>query len=119
MSKISSESEVKNIYVDTIGDLAKLYFSSDFAYVGGGFGNDGLHNVMEPAVCGIPIFIGPNNSNSIEAQELIKRGAIFEFNSSEQLINIVNSLLNDLNNYKEISKKAREYIIQSLGHHKK
>ncbi|MDA3871656.1 MAG: hypothetical protein PF551_04810, partial [Candidatus Marinimicrobia bacterium] len=67
LSKISPESKAQNIYVDTIGDLAKLYFSSDFAYVGGGFGNDGLHNVMEPAVCGIPIFIGPNNLNSIEA----------------------------------------------------
>ncbi|MEA3499808.1 MAG: glycosyltransferase N-terminal domain-containing protein [Candidatus Marinimicrobia bacterium] len=115
LSKISSESEVKNIYVDTIGDLAKLYFSSDFAYVGGGFGNDGLHNVMEPAVCGIPIFIGPNNSNSIEASELIKKGVIFEFNSSAQLVNIVNSLINNSDNYKNISKKAREYIIRSVG----
>lgn len=115
LSKISSNSEAKNIYVDTIGDLSKLYFSSDLAYVGGGFGNDGLHNVMEPAVCGIPIFIGPNNSNSIEAQELIKKRVVFVFNSSKQLINIVNSLLNDSNNYKDISQKTRGYIIQSVG----
>ena len=115
LSKISPESKAQNIYVDTIGDLAKLYFLSDFAYVGGGFGNDGLHNVMEPAVCGIPIFIGPNNLNSIEAQELKKREVLFEFTSSEQLVNIVNSLLNNFDHYKNISKKAREYITQSVG----
>ena len=115
LSKISLESEVRNIFVDTIGDLAKLYFSSGLAYVGGGFGNNGLHNVMEPAVCGIPILIGPNNSNSIEAQELKRRGVIFEFTSSDQLVKIVNFLINDSDNYENISRNAREYIIQSIG----
>ncbi len=115
LSNISAESKAQNIYVDTIGDLAKLYFSSDFAYIGGGFGNDGLHNVMEPAVSGIPIFIGPKNSNSLEAQELKKKGAIYEFITSEQLISRINELLNDETEYNRISTNAREYIVNSLG----
>jgi len=46
---------------------------------------------------------------------LKKREVLFEFTSSEQLVNIVNSLLNNFDHYKNISKKAREYITQSVG----
>ncbi|MEA1986562.1 MAG: glycosyltransferase N-terminal domain-containing protein [Candidatus Marinimicrobia bacterium] len=119
LSKIDENSKAKNIFVNTIGDLAKLYFSSDFAYVGGGFGNEGLHNVMEPAVCGIPIFIGPKNSNSLEAQELKKLGAIHEFSNSDELIERINALIIDENGYDKISKTARKYILDSLGASKK
>ena len=58
--------------VDTIGILTKIYSYADIAYVGGGFGTAGLHNVLEPATFGIPIVIGPNFSNFAEAIALVK-----------------------------------------------
>jgi 3-deoxy-D-manno-octulosonic-acid transferase len=36
---------------------------TDIAYVGGGFGNPGVHNVLEPATFGVPIVIGSNYSH--------------------------------------------------------
>jgi 3-deoxy-D-manno-octulosonic-acid transferase len=37
--------------------------------VGGGFGA-GIHNVLEAAVYGVPVFFGPNNAKFQEAQSL-------------------------------------------------
>jgi len=37
----------------------KIYNYADVAYVGGGMAT-GLHNILEPAVFGIPIIIGEN-----------------------------------------------------------
>ena len=57
--------------IDTIGILTKIYSYADIAYVGGGFGNPGVHNILEPATFGIPIVIGPNFSHFTEATALI------------------------------------------------
>lgn len=73
-----SEKEHQNLasfqvmIIDTIGILTKIYSYADIAYVGGGFGTAGLHNVLEPATFGIPIVIGPNFSNFAEAIALVK-----------------------------------------------
>jgi 3-deoxy-D-manno-octulosonic-acid transferase len=39
--------------------------------VGGGFGNPGVHNILEPATFGVPIVIGPNYSHFAEATALV------------------------------------------------
>ncbi len=61
-------SDEKIILVDSIGILLTLYFYADIAYVGGSF-KQGIHNVLEPAVYGIPVVFGPKNKNSQEAQK--------------------------------------------------
>jgi 3-deoxy-D-manno-octulosonic-acid transferase len=53
--------------IDTIGILTKIYSYADIAYVGGGFGNPGVHNILEPATFGVSIVIGPNFSHFAEA----------------------------------------------------
>ncbi|WP_396209039.1 3-deoxy-D-manno-octulosonic acid transferase [Flavobacterium sp.] len=57
--------------IDTIGILTKIYSYADIAYVGGGFGNPGVHNILEPATFGIPIVIGPNYSHFAEVTALV------------------------------------------------
>ena len=57
--------------IDTIGILTKIYSYADIAYVGGGFGNPGVHNILEPATFGIPVVIGPNYSHFSEASALV------------------------------------------------
>ncbi|MFD2909897.1 3-deoxy-D-manno-octulosonic acid transferase [Flavobacterium ardleyense] len=61
-----------NVFIiDTVGILTKIYSYADIAYVGGGFGNPGVHNILEPATFGIPIVIGPNYSHFAEATALV------------------------------------------------
>lgn len=85
-----SEKENQNLadyqvfIIDTIGILTKIYSYADIAYVGGGFGNPGVHNILEPATFGIPIVIGPNYSHFAEATALVNmEGCISITNQNE------------------------------------
>lgn len=85
-----SEKENQNLadyqvfIIDTIGILTKIYSYADIAYVGGGFGNPGVHNILEPATFGIPIVIGPNYSHFAEATALVNmEGCISIANQKE------------------------------------
>lgn len=57
------------LIVDCYGLLSSIYRYATVAYVGGGFGA-GIHNVLEAAVYGVPVFFGPNNAKFQEAQSL-------------------------------------------------
>ncbi|MFV8365114.1 3-deoxy-D-manno-octulosonic acid transferase [Flavobacterium sp. XS1P27] len=86
-----SEKEGKNLadfdvfIIDTIGILTKIYSYADIAYVGGGFGNSGVHNLLEPATFGVPILIGPNYSYFAEATALVNMEACISINNSKEL----------------------------------
>jgi 3-deoxy-D-manno-octulosonic-acid transferase len=43
-----------DVFIDTIGILTKIYSYADIAFVGGGFGNPGVHNLLEPATFEFP-----------------------------------------------------------------
>ncbi|MFE3869993.1 3-deoxy-D-manno-octulosonic acid transferase [Flavobacterium sp. ZS1P70] len=80
--------------IDTIGILTKIYSYADIAYVGGGFGNPGVHNILEPATYGVPIVIGPNYSHFTEAIALVNlEGCISISNKKELETNLMNLIL--------------------------
>ncbi|WP_310004116.1 glycosyltransferase N-terminal domain-containing protein [Flavobacterium granuli] len=78
-------SQFEVFIVDTIGILTRIYSYGDIAYVGGGFGNPGVHNLLEPATFAIPIVIGPNYSHFEEAINLVKIGGCISINDSKEL----------------------------------
>lgn len=65
------------VVVTEVGKLAFLYASGGVAYVGGGFGAKGLHSVLEPAACGVPILVGPRARATPDARRLEAAGALF------------------------------------------
>jgi 3-deoxy-D-manno-octulosonic-acid transferase len=81
--KILADYEV--FIIDTIGILTKIYSYAEIAYVGGGFGNPGVHNILEPATFGIPIVIGPNYSHFAEATDLVTLGGCLTISNKENL----------------------------------
>ncbi|MFT7334941.1 MAG: 3-deoxy-D-manno-octulosonic-acid transferase [Porticoccaceae bacterium] len=86
-----SEMEGKNLadfdvfIIDSIGILTKIYSYADIAYVGGGFGNPGVHNLLEPATFGVPIVIGPNYSHFAEATALVNMGGCVSISTKKDL----------------------------------
>lgn len=94
-----SEKEGKNpadfdvFIIDTIGILTKIYSYADIAYVGGGFGNSGIHNVLEPATFGVPVLIGPNYSHFAEAVALVNMEACISINTIEKLDEALKNLI--------------------------
>tara|TARA_R110002050_G_scaffold4442_3_gene21693 strand:- start:3318 stop:4556 length:1239 start_codon:yes stop_codon:yes gene_type:complete len=81
--------------LDTIGYLSKVYSYADIAYVGGGAGSTGLHNILEPAVFGIPILIGKNYEKFPEAKTLIDLGGVTSLASATAFNSSLNALITD------------------------
>lgn len=101
--------------IDTIGILTKIYSYGTIAYVGGGFGNPGIHNILEPATFGIPIVIGPNYSKFAEAIDLVKIGGCMPISTSAELKAIFDQLLNDKNFLEEKSAICKSFIQDHKG----
>lgn len=105
-----------NVFIiDTVGLLTKIYSYGTIAYVGGGFGNPGIHNILEPATFGIPIVIGPNYSNFAEAVELAALGGCLVISNPEELKQSLNRLLEDKNFLEEKSRICKAYIQDNKG----
>lgn len=79
--------------IDTIGILTKIYSYADIAYVGGGFGNPGVHNILEPATFGVPIIIGPNYSHFAEAIALVHQEGCVSISNQKELNEAFDNLL--------------------------
>jgi 3-deoxy-D-manno-octulosonic-acid transferase len=94
-----SEREGKNLadyevfIVDTIGILTKIYSYADLAYVGGGFGHPGVHNLLEPATFGVPIICGPHYSHFAEATALVQLGGCVSIQSAQELQEALDTLV--------------------------
>lgn len=73
----------KVLIIDRVGLLNQLYRYAQVAYVGGGFGK-GIHNTLEPAVYGIPIFFGPAIGRFREAKEMVAMSTAFIVESPEE-----------------------------------
>lgn len=58
------------LILDMVGMLSKVYRYGRLAYVGGGFGKS-IHNILEPAAYGLPLFFGPNHQKFHEAKALL------------------------------------------------
>ena len=96
-----SEKENQNLnefqvfIIDTIGILTKIYSYADIAYVGGGFGNPGVHNILEPATFGVPIVIGPNYSHFAEATALVHQGGCVSISNLKELQDTLDNLISN------------------------
>jgi 3-deoxy-D-manno-octulosonic-acid transferase len=102
------------LWIDNIGMLSSLYQYGEMAYVGGAFGK-GLHNVLEPATFGMPVFFGPKYAKFNEAIQLIKVGGGFSISSSEALESMVKTMFQDGSYRNHVSQISRDYVLQHTG----
>jgi len=83
------------LIVDSIGILTKIYSYAEIAYVGGGFGNPGVHNILEPASFGIPIIVGPNYSHFAEAVALVHQEGCISIADQNELNDTFSNLISN------------------------
>jgi 3-deoxy-D-manno-octulosonic-acid transferase len=102
------------LIIDTIGILAYLYRYASFALVGGGFGS-GIHNILEAAAFGKPVFFGPRYGKFTEARELLGAGGAFCVNTPEELEQIVSKLVHDPEALSSASAVCRNYVESNRG----
>jgi len=73
----SNVSEYDVLLIDNVGMLSSLYQYGDYAFIGGAYGK-GLHNILEAATFGLPMFFGNKKYKKFqEATDLIKLEAAF------------------------------------------
>lgn len=106
--------KMKLVVVDGIGYLSKLYAYANLAYIGGGFGK-GLHNILEAAVFGVPVIIGPNHTRFKEAMDLKRLGGAFAISKTEEIKSIAEFLMQNPEKGINASKICNEYVKRNLG----
>lgn len=102
------------LIINKIGILADLYKYADIAYIGGSF-KQGIHNVIEPAIYGLPVMFGPVHNNSYEAKKLIKSGGAITINNSEEFYSEIKKLVSDEIYRKAIGNNAQTYANRNSG----
>jgi 3-deoxy-D-manno-octulosonic-acid transferase len=102
------------IIVDSIGILLVLYASAHIAYIGGSF-RQGIHNVLEAAVYGIPVIFGPKHGNSHEPLQLVERGGAFIITTPEELARTLKNLLEDDKARATAGARASAFVAAHLG----
>ena len=111
--------------IDTIGILTKIYSYADIAYVGGGFGSPGVHNILEPATFGVPIVIGPNYSHFPEATALVNMEGCISVSTQKELNEAFDNLIQNqdirfekghiCSTFVEMNKNATEIIMNHIA----
>lgn len=103
------------LIIDNIGMLKRLYAYASICYVGGAFGGDGVHNVLEAAVYNKPVVFGPVYEKFAEATELIEQGGAFSVVDALELEDTFNSLLEDKEAYYTTAASAGNYVKTKAG----
>ena len=102
------------LIIDSIGILSFLYRYADIAYVGGGFGV-GIHNVLEPAVYGIPVIFGPNFKKFKEAEDLIQQGGAYSLKNTQGFQGLMDELINYPISRETSGERAEKYVLDNAG----
>jgi 3-deoxy-D-manno-octulosonic-acid transferase len=103
------------LIIDNIGMLSRLYRYATIAYVGGGFGDDGVHNVLEAAVYGKPVVFGPVIEKYIEAVELTESGGGIVIDSALEAEGVFERLLRDPGEVRETGEASARYVDSKKG----
>ncbi len=100
--------------INNIGMLASAYVLADYAYVGGGF-EGGIHNILEPAVYGIPVFYGPRHQKFNEAVRLHAMGAATVVKQEDDLADSIEMLVHEPVKVQQIKEICRQFFAESRG----
>ncbi len=104
------------ILLDTMGELSKIYSVADVAFVGGSLVPVGGHNLLEPAIYGVPVLFGVHVNNfKEEARILIESGGGIQVQNQEELLLRLSDLLSNDEQRRNLGRKARQAIEKKTG----
>ncbi|TAE17656.1 MAG: 3-deoxy-D-manno-octulosonic acid transferase [Bacteroidetes bacterium] len=115
LSQYQPNADSNVLIIDCIGLLSSLYQYATLTYVGGGFSNDGVHNVLEAAVYGKPVLCGPNIKKYWEAKALVEQGGLFTVATTQELQQQINLLQNSQISYQAACQASAVFVRQHSG----
>ena len=99
--------------INCFGLLSSIYRYGRYAWVGGGFGKS-VHNTLEAAVYGIPVFFGPEVHKHREVRELIQRGLGFVLHSEEDFAALLQRF-DDEAACREVAQQLERFFAEQRG----
>ncbi|MBW7844648.1 MAG: 3-deoxy-D-manno-octulosonic acid transferase [Bacteroidia bacterium] len=108
--------KAKILLMDNVGYLAKAYQYADVAIVGGGFGNNGIHNVLEAVAFGMPVFIGPKNHDKFPEVGLLQQQNILRVISNEDdfMVELL-AISTNISHRVKVKELCKEFILNNIG----
>jgi 3-deoxy-D-manno-octulosonic-acid transferase len=109
-----SDGEV--LLLDTLGELAQVYSLASVVFVGGSLVPTGGHNILEPAVAGKPVLVGPHMENFQEIADAFRAAdALVQVAGEEQLIEAAGGLLRDAARRRALGENGRALVESNRG----
>jgi len=90
----------------------QCYAYANYALIGGGFGK-GIHNILEAAVFGLPVFFGANYTKAQEAIDLVDKQLAFKVRNASQVQEVILSM--DANTKHQNKTALLDYFKHKIG----
>jgi 3-deoxy-D-manno-octulosonic-acid transferase len=114
-SKFQKDSKARVLIIDNYGMLSSLYRYGALACIGGGFHRSGIHNVLEPAVFGLPVIMGPEYEKFTEAVQMVHRSFAFPVKDEQEFSEKLNTLIADPAGLSALQNLIREFVKERTG----
>lgn len=114
--KQTVEPDTDILLADTLGELFYFYALADIAVVCGSFAKIGGHNILEPAILGLPIIVGPQmyHFKSI-MMDFLQGNAILQIDDGEKLAPALFDLFNNSESAKQMGERAKTIVAHNQG----
>ena len=104
------------LVLDTLGELAQVYPLATVVFVGGSLAPAGGHNVLEPAVAGKAIIVGPHMDNFREmAAAFLAEDALVQVRDAAGLTDAVVRLFADAAARDALGARAQRIVARNRG----
>jgi 3-deoxy-D-manno-octulosonic-acid transferase len=99
-----------------MGEVPMFYAASDVAFVAGSLVPIGGHNLLEPAMLGVPIVTGPHNFNAQDIADLfVDLGACRRATGTDDLVETVSELLMNPELAARMGRAGRSVLEENRG----
>ena len=110
------DSDIPIVLLDTIGELACLFQVASVVFVGGSLVPAGGHNLLEPAVFGKAIIVGPHMDNFAEiTSHFVAQKAVVQVRDATEFEIELVDLVRDRGRRERLGNAARELVESCRG----
>jgi 3-deoxy-D-manno-octulosonic-acid transferase len=101
--------------LDTIGELASVYSIATIAFVGGSLVPRGGHNILEPALFGKPIVVGPHTENFRDIVSIFRAENAVQVIDRGQVSSTWHMLLESPGEREALGRRAQRVFASQAG----
>jgi 3-deoxy-D-manno-octulosonic-acid transferase len=104
------------LLLDSLGELALLYRAAHVVFIGGSLNGWGGHNVLEPALYGRPVVVGPHMQNfRAIAETLLSRGGMVQVAGVTELGPALLRLVENQDDALQLGERGRQVAEAQRG----